>query len=178
MSIKQIVKDKALVSISRDLIDPNKIQGVILGFSKELMLICYIYDFNLDGLMILRRNDITDIVSSKTCKFQKSLLEKDGLFGKIDFKSKYKLGSWLDFIKDASKRHKYFIFEHEDQDNPEFIIGKIKRIYKKSIQVNYFTGTARWEDEPSSVKLEKLTSCQIGNNYLNVYERYFNENDT
>ncbi len=175
MSIKQLKKDRALVSISRESVDQNRIQGVILGYSKELVLLNYIYDFNLDGLMVLRRKEITDITSSKTDIFQKQLLIKEGLFEKIDFNTKYKLSSWLDFIKDASRRHKYFILELENQNEPEFFIGKIKRINKKSILLDYFTGIARWEDEPRSVKLEKLTSCQISNNYLNVYERYFNE---
>lgn len=175
MSIKQFKKDRTLVSISRGSVDPNKIQGVILGYSKELVLLSYIYDFNLDGLIVLRRKEITDISSRKTDIFQKQLLINEGIFEKIDFDTEYELGSWLDFIKDASKRHKYFIFELENQDEPDFFIGKIKRINKKSILLKYFTGIARWEDEPCSVKLEKLTSCQISNNYLNVYERYFNE---
>ena len=174
MSIKQFKKDKAIVSISRESIDPNRIQGVILGYSKELLLLNYIYDFKLDGLLILRRKDISKIVSSKTDKFQKKLLIKEGVFDGIDFKNNYKLGSWHELFKDASKRHEYFIIELEDQDNPEFYIGKIERINSKSIRFNYFTGIARWEDESCSIKLDRVTSCQINNNYLNVYERYFN----
>lgn len=178
MSIKQFKKDKMLVSVSRESIDLDTIQGVILGYSKDLLLLNYIYDFNLDGLMVIRRKDITHIDSTKTCAFQKKLLIKEGLFGKIDFKTKYKLDSWLDFVKDASKHHSYFIFEQEDQKEPDFFIGKIKLINKKTIKVKYFTGTAKWEDKLRTIKLEKLTSCQIANNYLNVYERFFKEKDT
>ncbi len=178
MSINLFKKEKSLVSISRKSIDPNEIQGIILGYSKELLLINYIYDFNLDGLMILRRSDITNIVSSKTCKFQKKLLVAAGIFGNIDFKVKYKLGSWLEFIADASKRHKYFIFEQEDNGDDEFLIGRIERVNKNSVRFKCFTGIARWIEEPSSVKLKNITSCQVGNNYLNVYECYFNEKNT
>jgi len=86
MSIKKYKKDRTLVSISRTEIDSNKIQGVILGYSKKLVLLNYIYDFRLDGLMILNRDYISKIGVSKTDKFQKELLIKEGIFERINFK--------------------------------------------------------------------------------------------
>ena len=67
------------------------------------------------------------------------------------------------------------IFEEERCKMPEFTIGKIIDLTNKKVTVKHFTGIARWEGEPKIIKLSNLTCCQVGSNYLNVYERYFNK---
>lgn len=62
--------DKQLISIRREHIDPNKIQGFKIAESEKLLLIQYIYDFNADGLMVLRKQDITNIETTNTDKFR------------------------------------------------------------------------------------------------------------
>ena len=57
-----------LVSIKREKIDGNKIQGFIIDESGGLILVSYVYDFNLDGLMVLRKKDITKLETTKTDK--------------------------------------------------------------------------------------------------------------
>lgn len=50
----------------------------MLDFSNELLLIQYVYDFNLDGLMALRVSDVTSIEFTKTDMLQTQFLE-DGV---------------------------------------------------------------------------------------------------
>ena len=173
MTLETYLKNQSLVSVYRDGLDSNRIQGFILGYSEDLIFLHYVYDFRLDGLMVLRRSEISEIELSKTDKFQKELLIKEGVFSKVDFSLKYPLTSWHDFIKYASSKHRYFVFEEELLEEPSFVIGKVESINSEKLHVKYFTGIARWEDELSVVDLSELTSCQISNNYLNVYERYF-----
>lgn len=173
MQLAQLKKDKALVSVSRELIDPNSIQGVILDYSDTLVLLQNVSDFILDGLMLVRRADITDIECTETDAFQKQLLVREGVFDHIDFNANYKLQTWKDFASNASKQHSYFIFEIEDFEESEFYIGKIEAIRDNAITFKQFNGIAEWDAETSVLEFDKITSCQISNNYLNVYERYF-----
>ena len=53
-------KQRNLVSIRRGEIDGCSIQGFVLGLSENLVLLQYVYDFHLDGLMLLRTADIPD----------------------------------------------------------------------------------------------------------------------
>ncbi len=165
--------NKKLVTIKRENIDENKIQGFIQGESDSLILLNYVYDFNLDGLMVLRKKDISKIESTDTDDFQTKLLKSEGVYSKINFNVDYNLSSWQEFFEDAIKKHKYFIVEEEEQESPEFTIGKIMALQKESITMKYFTGVARWLDELEKIQFSDLTSCQVGNNYLNVYEHYF-----
>lgn len=165
---------KYLVSIERENIDRNKIQGFLLGESDEYILIRYVYDFNLDGLMVLRKKDISRVETSKTDEFQTQLLKDEGIYEQIDFNSKYDVTSLKSLIVSVvAEKYKHFIVEAEDRDEPDFTIGTIEKIGNKSIVMKHFTGIGRWIDEPVEINYSDITSLQVGSNYLNVYERHF-----
>jgi len=100
-----------LVSIERKDIDPNRIQAFILGVSSKLVLVQYVYDFNIDGLMVLRLSDLTDICCSKTDKFQLELLKDEKLYDKINFNLNYDLTDWKTAVSDLSRDFEYLILE-------------------------------------------------------------------
>ena len=166
---------KELVSIKRETIDKNKIQGFVLDESKKLILIQYVYDFNLDGLMVLRKDDISSIETTDTDKFQTSLLKEEKILDKISFEHNYELKSWKSFFKSAMKSHQYFIIEEEEYEEPEFNIGQVLELKDDEIALKYFTGIARWIEEPVIIKYSDITCIQVETNYLSFYQRYFNK---
>lgn len=165
--------DKVLASIRREKVDSNKIQGFVLDESDKLLLLRYVYDFNLDGILVLSKEEITELKSTDTDKFQTDMLREEGVLDKVETDIKYDLMNWKAFIESAVKRHEFFIFEEEKADPAEFTIGKIMGISEDSFEMKYFTGVARWLDEIETLYYSGLTSCQIGTSYLNHYERYF-----
>jgi hypothetical protein len=165
-----------LISIERKDIDQNKIQAFVLKASSNLVLIQYVYDFNIDGLMVLRVSDISDITCSKTDIFQLKLLKDEKLFDQINFNQKYNLTDWKTTIADLRKDFDYFIFEDENKDDPIFLIGKIEKMTSRSIHLNYFSGAGNWDKKPSVIKYCDITVCQVDTNYTNVYKRYFERN--
>lgn len=164
---------RALISILRNEVDANSIQGFILASTDQLVVLQYVYDFNLDGLMVLSRPEITDIRSTATDKFQRKLLAKEGLLKKVPFESAFDIQGWRSIIKQFSKTYPLIILECERGDEPAFIIGRVEKTSSIAAYVRYFTGTGRWLDEPVRVKYSDITSCQVGSNYLKFYEKYF-----
>jgi hypothetical protein len=50
-----------------------------------------VYGFNLDGLMVLRVPDITEVRCTATDKFQKKLLMQEGLVQRVPSESTFDL---------------------------------------------------------------------------------------
>ncbi len=171
--VKEFMNNQQFVSIYRDKIDDHSIEGFILGVSDELLLLQYIYDFNLDGLMILRLSDITEIKSNETAKFQKQLLIQERIFEKIDFNFKLNIENWKTALTQLLSMFEYFIIEDEEAEEPVFLIGKVLKIGKSDVNFEYFTGTGNWDEKPIKLPFKNITSCQVNSNYLNVYQRYF-----
>lgn len=166
-------KQRNLVSIRRGEIDGNSIQGFILDSSKELIALQYVYDFNLDGLMFLRVEDITEVKNSATNKFQKRLLQKEGLLEKISFGATFALSDWKSLIAQISQKRELMIIERETLTQPDFFIGVILKATKSGVRGRFFSGTAKWAERHEKLKFKDITSCQIRTNYINVYQRHF-----
>jgi hypothetical protein len=166
-------KSRNLVSIDRSEIDENSIQGFVLASSDDLVLLQYVYDFNLDGLMVLRVADITEVRHSTTNKFQKGLLEQEGLMQYVPFGAAFDLSNWKSVIAQLSKAYPLMILECEALEEKGFSIGRVLKATQAGVQFQYFSGAANWAEKPELLKFKDVTCCQVGTNYVNVYQRYF-----
>ena len=162
-----------LISIYRSDIDDNAIQGFVLGCSRELVVLQYVYDFNLDGLVVLRTADITEVQCTATDKFQKDLLLQEGLSHNVPFALTLDLSGWRAVISQLAKEYALMILECEEGKRKEFVIGRVVKTTAREVHIQHFSGTADWAERPTKLKFSDITSCQINTNYLNVYQRHF-----
>lgn len=169
----QFADERKLVSIRRKKIDPNSIQGFVLGYSDDLVLIQYVYDFRLDGLTILRTTDITDIRCNATDEFQKQLLVDEQLLQEVPFGTAFDLSDWRSIITQLSRKYRLMILEDEKAKPQQFLIGTIDKITARSVWLRHFSGAGNWDNKPTNLLFKEITACQVATNYLNVYERYF-----
>lgn len=166
------IANRDLVNIRREGIDSNSIQGVLLDCSDSLVLIQYIYDFRLDGYMLLRRCDLSEVSCRSTDRFQKELLEAEGVFGQIDFSFRVPVHSFEVFLQSRGE-DEIIIVEDESADDPEFLIGPIANMDKDTVEIGHFTGIARLVEPLPRIAMERITCCQMDTNYIRFYQRYF-----
>jgi hypothetical protein len=171
-----IAPGRGIVSIRRKEIDPNEIQGFVLESSEQLVVLQYVYDFHVDGLMVLSRSDISEVRETKTDKFQTRLLKQEGLFEEVPFGNKFEVKGWRSIINQLSRSYPLLILECERGNDQDFVIGRLVKTTSAAAYVQHFTGTGRWLDEPVRVAYQDLTCIQAGSNYLNFYQRYFERN--
>ncbi|NHZ36436.1 hypothetical protein [Massilia rubra] len=166
-------KERNLVAVFRSGIDDHSMEGFVLGFSDDLLLFQYIYDFHLDGLMVLRIADITDVTCTATCKFQRELLEQEGLIRQVPFDISLDLRNWQTLLAQLSTMYPLMILECEKLDDPDFIIGQVDQLSEAAVEMQWFSGTGRWDDELATLAFADITSCQVDTNYIKFYQRYF-----
>ena len=169
-------KDRDLISICRSDIDAHAIQGFVLGCSRELVVLQYVYDFNLDGLMVLRTADVTEVRCTATGKLQKDLLLQEGLAQKVPFAFTLDLSGWGAVISQLAKAYALMILECEARKRKEFVIGRVLKTTPREVHIHHFSGAANWAKRPTRLKLSDITSCQVDTNNLNVYQRHFERN--
>ena len=173
--LRDHIKQRDLVSIWRAKVDSHSQQAFLLAYSEELLLVQYVYDFHLDGYLLLRRRDISELKLGKTNPFQKKLLEKEGVFEKVDFDFRLPIASFESFLSSLPS-HEIVIVEGEATDPKEFLIGTVSHVSDEVVGVNHFTGVARITKPPEEIKIDQITCCQIRTNYIGFYQRYFERN--
>ena len=170
--IDRLIADRTLVSIRRKRVDSRSIQAFPIAVSQRLVLLQYVYDFHIDGFMLLRLRDISDWKIGDTNNFQRRLLQEEGLFDQVQFDFRAPIESCPDFLRSLSPTE-LVIVESERTDPPEMHIGTVASADSRTVAINYITGIARREDEPRQIAVRDITSCQIRTNYIGFYQRHF-----
>ena len=107
--LQELRASKRLLAVLRESIDDKKIQARLIDFSAELLLLEYVHDFRLDGLMLLRRQDVSEIQTRATDDFHQQLLETDGVLSKLP-DAPYPIASYRDFL--AAMQRPFFKQAH------------------------------------------------------------------
>ena len=143
-------KERNLISISRSRVDRHSIQGFVLGHSRDLVMLQYVYDFRLDGLMVLRVADITEVRCTRTGRLQKDLLRQEGLLEEVPFGSRFDLRDWPALISELARAHPLVILECEARKEPVFVIGRVLKMTADAVDILHFLGAANWAKEPAA----------------------------
>ncbi len=161
---------KQLVSIGREDINDNDINGFLIKESEELLLVHIVYDFTLDGLQVIRQSDVSDISQFNTDIFQTERLKELGIYEQIKFDAPCSIDSWRDFFTSAQRDFTFFIVE--DERDGVFHLGLITDINPDSIVMRTCDGAGKWHPTSTTIAYEAITSVQAGSNYSKVYEEF------
>jgi hypothetical protein len=165
-------KRREFVSIRRAAVDEHPIQAFIVDFSKELVLLQKVYDFCLDGFLLLRRADLTSVKAGSTEQFQRKLLDADGVTDQVDFDFRAPISSYGSFLA-SLEPDEIVMLQNEHPDEPEFLIGPVVCVDDCSTSIRFFTGAGEWEETPREIELARITSCEVRSNYIQFYSRHF-----
>jgi hypothetical protein len=171
-NIERLIADRALISIRRKRVDARSIQAFPLAVSQRLVLLQYVYDFHIDGFMLLRLRDISDLKIGDTNIFQRRLLQEEGVLDQVKFGFSAPMESFPDFLRSLPPTE-LVIIESELTDPPQMNIGTVASVDSRSVAINYMTGIARREETPRKMSVRDITSCQIRTNYISFYQRHF-----
>lgn len=170
--LDQLICARTLVALQRESLVGHKAQGFPLAYSKELLLLQYAFDFRLDGLLLVRRVDITSLKSRATDRFQTGLMAKANLLDSIPFTGRWAIESFRTFLS-ALKRNQIVIIEGELSDPPDFFIGRCVGADRKTVRIHEFSGVANWAENVTEVRVSEITCLQVGTNYIKFYQDHF-----
>ena len=176
ITLTTCLKHRSLVSIQRPDIDSGSIQGFLIGLSETLLAVEYVHDFQIDGLLVLRRLDIGDVRRTGTDEFQERLMKREGIRPGQQISMPLELESWRSLVEQLSGQFQYLILERELGPSPTFSIGKPQRITAAQVEFQSFTGTGKWWPKTERLKYSQLTSVQANTRYMGFYQRHFDGN--
>jgi hypothetical protein len=167
------LQNRSLVSVQRRDVDDYGIQGFLVGFSETLLALEYVYDFQLDGLLVIRRADITEVNRTATDEFQERLLKKEGVrFGQQQPKP-LNLENWRTLIDQLAENYQYMILERELGPSPDLAIGQPVKTTTAQVEFRTFSGTGKWRAKTERLKYSQITSLQVNTRYISFYQRHF-----
>lgn len=175
-SLANCLKAKSLLSVRRRDVDDYSIQGFLVGLSDSLMALEYVYDFQIDGLLVLRRSDVTDVKLTETNEFQARLPKHEGIRPGTQAPMPLELQGWQPLIQQLAGHYPIMILERELGPSPEFAIGGPIRATAAQVEFRSFNGTGKWSAKAERLKYSQISCLQVNTRYLGFYQRYFERN--
>ena len=126
-------------------------------------------DFIGDGFSIRRICDLkkVEIKDDKCIEF----LRKEKVFDSIN-PPPVQLDSWRTIFESLKKSEKYVIVEHDslDEDEEDFVIGRIDKINKNSLIMKNFDADGVWDE--MILPFSWITSVTFRSRYVSTWEKY------
>jgi hypothetical protein len=172
-TLSSCLKSRSLVSVRRRDVDDYGVQGFVVGSSEALLALEYVYDFQIDGLLVLRRSDVTEVRCTATDEFQERLLRKEGVRPGLQGPMPLNLEGWRPLIDQLAELYQYMILERELGPSPELAIGQPIKTTATQVEFRTFTGAGKWHTKAERLKYSQLTSLQVNTRDLGFYQRHF-----
>lgn len=150
-------------------------EGIIFDQNDDFIYMCDLSDFNYDGFVVLRKEDICDIKRSENEKFFNRILTEEEIVQKIKRRRKqldFDLGDMEDMFRQLKKMNMATIVECLYESEESFQIGPIVKCKEKKMKIDYFNSRGEYDIDPVSVRYKDITFFRIDSPYANLFYKY------
>lgn len=132
-------------------------------------------DFMLDGYSIRRYTDLTKAEINEDKKIME-ILRCEGIIGQITTPD-VNISNWETVFTSLQKLHRNIIVQRESlkEEERQFVIGSIERVFRKFAYVRHFDANGVWEDEPDKILYTQITSVSFGTRYVDTFSKYLTD---
>lgn len=142
-----------------------------LKTSEKLFLSANEDDFIIDGFSVRRFCDIKNIeIKNDKCI---EIIKCEGVLDNITV-PEIDITNWYSTFLSLSKLNINIIIEKEnlDDDECEFVIGKIVRVLKTKVVFNHFDADGIWQEDYYEIPYSQITSITFKSRYVDVFSKY------
>ena len=141
-------------------------EKLILGIKQD--------DFILDGYSIRRYVDLKRVQIEDGKRID--ILRNEGLIDSINTPD-IDISNWETVFSSLHKHNKNIIVEKEslEDDNWEYVIGRIDSVFKKFAYVFHFDADGIWGESPVRIPYSEITSISFGTRYVDVFSKYVDD---
>lgn len=145
-----------------------------LMLNEKLFLVIEEDDFILDGYSVRLFRDVTKAqVKDDMCE---KILKDEGIVDSIVVPN-IDIANWETVFKSLEIANKNVIVENEslDENESEFVIGRIEKVFKNFVYLRHFDADGVWQDEPYKIPYTNITSVSFGTRYVDTFSKHLGE---
>jgi len=131
-------------------------------------------DFILNGYSIRRFVDVKKVqIKDDKCV---EILKEEGVENSIQTPN-IDISNWETAFKSLQKLNRNIIVEKESlsENEWEFVIGRIDKVFKKFVNVYHFDADGVWQEEPFRIPYTEITSVSFGTRYVEIFSKYIDK---
>lgn len=166
--VKVYISDKEEQSLTH-------FEGIIFDQNEEFLVMCDLSDFNYDGFVVLRKEDISSIKRSENEKFFNKILKEEKIIKEIQRRSGYldfELGDTEQMFRQLKKMGIATIIECLYDSEEAFQIGPIVKAKADKLKMDYFNSRGEFDQASVTIKYKDITFFRFDSPYANLFFKY------
>lgn len=149
--------------------------GYVLEQNKKFILMSVNNDFFYDGIVVIRKADISEIKRTENERFFQKIMEKEDLKKEM-FERKtlldFHLNGYKEMFQSIQEKNIPVIIEAKYGDDDRFQIGPVASFDDKQVKINYFNARGEYDLKPVSCKYKEITYLNIDSPYARLFYKY------
>ena len=150
-------------------------EGVVFSYTDDFVFMCDLCDFNYDGLVVLRKSDITKVRHSEHEEFFEKILKSENIIRNIRLQKRenpFRVNTMKRMLEQLEELKLPVIFECLYGAEETFQIGPIQRIDIDKIYIKYFNSKGEFDNELLEIDFNEITYLRFDSPYANMFYKY------
>lgn len=170
-TIQNCIVNKQQISIERNEIDDNAITAIPISESEKLLLIEYIYDFNMDGFKVILIDTITSVVRSEVEIFHDKIFKEEGIKSEFDNISDLPIHNW--YVLFGAVMHTEKVIDISlGKTEDAFYVGRIIHVNDTFIEFQEISPTGEWDKDTVLIYYDDIIMASFQNRYSQILAKY------
>jgi len=149
--------------------------GIVFDQTDDLVLMSDTNDFDYDGLIVLRKNDISEIKHTDNERFVTHILEQEGLrenWLERRAAMNISLAPLQQLLEQVQALGLPIIAECRYKGDDIFQVGPIHSVTEEHLKIQYFNANGEYDLKPTLAELDAITFLRIDSPYANLMFKY------
>lgn len=146
--------------------------GFPLALDDDLVLVRSLHEFAVNGLAVMRLQDITAVLSTDAERFFERVLRAEGALDEAPAPRPVSLRSWRALLEGVRAHYRHAIIECERAEGADFFLGELAGVDGDDVTLHYIQVNGTRERGLTRVALDDITLVRFDERYVNLFGRY------
>ncbi len=176
--LRELVEAREAIRLTMKHRPAEKIHGVPLAATSELLLMHEIHEFHLDGYLVVPLRNIRGVRKRDAEAMIQRIMSAENAYSKLGLEDPVAISSYADLFGSIQALGRYVVIEAwqnaEDEDWVEdfFLIGRVVNVTERAVAILNFDPTGKWDAQPRVLKYKNISSICFDNEYVNTFAKY------
>ena len=172
--LQKAKENKNLMAVYRDeMPDVVDYTGFPVVLGKEILVMARETDFNVDGYVAIRVEDVTYIEQVDDNGFISKILQGEKLYTKVVPPRLTDGNNWHQLLSGVQASFNgWLTAESISPDGQCFFLGSIVRVDSNCLYMKQVDALGKQNKEETTILLQDLVTVSFGGRYIEIYQRY------
>lgn len=155
-------------------------EGVVFSYNNDFVFMCDFADFNPDGFVVFRKDDIIDVQRTENETFFDHILKSESLLRTVRVQKRefpLRLSKMETMFAQLREFKLPIIIECLYTEEELFHLGIVKKMDTKKVEIQFLGANGIFEKENRNIDFDDITFFRFDSPYANLFYKYALEND-